>query len=86
MAEITTIKIKGAIKFTGCGNCPFGEYIEERKYGEITGNWDAYCGLLNMDCSIMNDEPDEDGYPDVRKDRRSDCPIVEFNIQEEVLE
>lgn len=82
---MTTIKIKTDLtNFKGCDSCPFIEYTNILDYGEITGEYNANCGLLdgNMnetDCK----EYDRDGHEWVREDKRSDCPIIEFKVEED---
>lgn len=82
---MTTIKVKTDLtNFKGCDSCPFIEYNDVTFYGEITGEYLATCGLLDgslddTDCK----EYDEDGNEWVREDKRPDCPIIEFKVEED---
>lgn len=82
---MTTIKLKTDLKIAGCNGCPFIEYQDILDYGEITGEYNAYCELLegeypDMDCKEY-DEVHRDEY--VREDRRPNCPIISVEITEE---
>lgn len=88
---MTTIKIKTDLtNFKGCSTCPFLEYTDIIYCGEITGEYDANCGLLdgNMDETDCKQYDEKDGCILwrncwVREDKRPDCPIIEFKIEED---
>lgn len=81
---MTTIKLNASLKIGGCSSCPFAVYENILDHGEVTGEYYAYCGLIEedneRDCKEYCYEYGGD-YEYVREDRRPNCPII--SIEEE---
>ncbi len=79
---MTTIKLNCNLKINGCSDCPFINYNDVIDFGEITGEYEANCLLLEKDndCLIYPNDKYTNYY--VRDDKLPNCPIISVEEEE----